>query len=368
MSEPTPAPVIFEHLPGKDGALLVCTLNSEATLNALTQEMIDTLSAKLFDAAADSRVKAVWLQGAGQKAFCAGGDIRKIYQAMIETKPGELAPSAAHFFKSEYKLDHQIHTYPKPLFVWGHGIVMGGGLGLMAGGRYRIVTEKTRLAMPEVTIGLYPDVGASYFLNRINERMKKPLGLFLGLTGARLGAADCMVVGMADIFMESLHKDALMKDLLANSVNAFHDVLAHFAQLSEPKLEISQIEKSLPAIEETLKASSMMQLWQNFEKLATDDPWVQTARDTLLKGSPTSAAVIFSQLERAKNLSLAECFEMERKMSCQFATHHDFREGIRALIIDKDNKPQWKPARLQDVTPELIEEHFQDLQGQESKD
>ena len=195
-------PVLFDELPTACGGRIgVATLNAPKSLNALSLEMVHQLEAKLDAWAVDRSIVAVWLEGSGDKAFCAGGDVVALYRSL--TEEGENRGSgrdsllAETYFTAEYHLDHRIHTYPKPLMVWGDGIVMGGGLGLMAGGFQRLVTETTRIAMPEITIGLYPDIGASWFLNR----MPPGVGAYLGLTGAQLNARDALDLGLADRFI-----------------------------------------------------------------------------------------------------------------------------------------------------------------------
>ena len=177
-------PILFDELPARDGGRIgIATLNAPKSLNALSLEMIRQLTAKLDAWASDHAVSAVWLEGAGDKAFCAGGDVVALYRAMTDdAHPDQGSEFAERYSAAEYRLDHCIHTFAKPLIVWGNGIVMGGGLGLMAGGGERVATESTRIAMPEITIGLYPDIGASWFLNR----MPPGVGAYLGLTGAQL--------------------------------------------------------------------------------------------------------------------------------------------------------------------------------------
>src|SRR5690606_15192614 len=172
----------------------IATLNVPRALNALSLEMIDLLKMQLDDWQQDARIAAVWLDAEGDKAFCAGGDVVRLYQSMVDTPTGERNHYAEAFFGREYQLDYLLHTYGKPVICWGHGIVMGGGLGLMSGCSHRVVTEKSRIAMPEITIGLHPDVGGSWFLSRMPGRT----GLFLGLTGANINAADALYIGLAD--------------------------------------------------------------------------------------------------------------------------------------------------------------------------
>src|SRR5690554_2336420 len=201
--------VLFDELDCQQGKRIgVVTLNSEKSLNALSLPMIQLLEPQLAKWADDATIACVFFQGAGDKAFCAGGDIVAMYKAM-QANPGVLVNEVADFFSQEYRLDYAIHTFPKPIILWGHGIVMGGGMGLMNGVSHRVVTERSLLAMPEVTIGLYPDVGATHFLNQMPEGC----GLFLGLTGAHMNASDALYLKLADHFAASSSKDDVIAGL-----------------------------------------------------------------------------------------------------------------------------------------------------------
>src|SRR5690554_6159952 len=203
--------VLFSTKDTADGHKIgIATLNSERSLNALSLAMIDALEPQLEAWANDDSIVCVWLEGAGEKAFCAGGDIVAMYKAAKDL-PKEPVAEVVDFFTREYRLDYRIHTYPKPLVVWGDGFVMGGGMGLMNGASHRIVTERSRLAMPEISIGLYPDVGGTYFLSRLPEGM----GLFLGLTAAQVNAADALWLGMADLALASDQKESTLHSLAA---------------------------------------------------------------------------------------------------------------------------------------------------------
>ncbi len=199
----------FEILKGQYGNIACITLNNPKTLNALNTEMIQAMQVALDTCENDETIKAVLIQGSGEKAFCAGGDVVGMYHSMKETSAGDIPEKAAQFFTNEYKLDYRLHTFPKPLISWGNGIVMGGGIGLAAACSHRIVTENSMYAMPEVTIGLYPDVAASWFFNR----MPTNIGMYLGLTGARLNASDAIFTKLADFFVLDEFKDELLEDL-----------------------------------------------------------------------------------------------------------------------------------------------------------
>lgn len=330
------------------------TLNSEKTLNSLSMEMIQLLSPQLDLWAHDKEVACVVLQGAGEKAFCAGGDIRALYDAMIQKKIGHDIPEAYKFFEKEYDLDYKIHTYPKPVICLGHGIVMGGGLGLLAGSSHRILSERSMIAMPEISIGLYPDVGASWFLNRMPQRT----GLFLGLTGARLNANDGIFVGLGDYILPRQHQNDFLNELvkipwtLKSTQN--HDLLSEtcLKWQQNHKLDTileSEIRKHYDFIQSITSSHSLLDIFDRFANLQVEDKWIVNCKKTFLSGSPTSAAIIFEQLNHTKHFSLKECFEFEYKLTCQFAKHPDFREGIRALIVDKDNSPKWSPSHINDL-------------------
>ena len=199
--------VLFQEISSNNGKkVAVITLNSPQSLNALSDDMISLIYPKLKQWKNQDDIVAVFLQGQGDKAFCAGGDIVHMYNDITADK-GNYSSGVEKYFANEYELDYFIHTFEKPFIVWGNGIVMGGGLGLMVGGSHRVVTEKSRIAMPEISIGLYPDVGGSYFLNR----MPNNCGMFLGLTGASINAADAKYCHLADYFIASENKDILIE-------------------------------------------------------------------------------------------------------------------------------------------------------------
>ncbi len=206
------------------------TLNAPQRLNALSLDMIDRLAPQLAAWAEDSEIVGVLLDGSGDKAFCAGGDVAALYRAIKAVPAGQAAPEIATFFEHEYRLDHLIHTYPKPLLCWGQGVVMGGGLGLMAGASHRVVTPSTRMAMPEITIGIYPDVGGSWFLRRMPGRA----GLFLALTGAPINAADARFAGLADYLIDEGERARLPELISATHWHAPDegDSAANHARLS----------------------------------------------------------------------------------------------------------------------------------------
>lgn len=351
--------VLLEERPAADGRLLaIATLNNERSLNSLSLDMINILLPALQRWAQDERVVAVFLQGAGEKAFCAGGDVRRICLAVREN--GIDDPYAQSFFTEEYKLDYLIHTFPKPVIVWGQGIVMGGGIGLMGGASHRVVTETSRLAMPEITIGLYPDVGGSYFLSRVKGR----LGLFVGMTGVHLNAADALFIGLADMAIPVARREIVIEHLCAESFSDDKEtrelqVSTLLMRESPPLLAHSELKPREALLNQRAASDDLAELYAALTSPAPDDTWLDRTAKTLAKGSPTSAALIQRQWQRGRDMSLAEVFREELILSTQCARHPDFIEGVRALLVDKDNAPKWQPASLAEVSESWIAEHYQ---------
>lgn len=345
------APVLCATLPTASGSLIgLLTLNAAPTLNALTLEMIDMLSVRLRAWADDPRVVMVMLQGAGEKAFCAGGDLQNLYRSMLEHHAGArredpLANTyAADFFAREYRLDYLIHTYPKPVLCWGHGIVMGGGIGLMAGASHRVVTERTRMAMPEVGIGLFPDVGGSWFLGRMPGR----LGVFLALTGASINASDAKFVKLADRVLAHADKAMVVDALLAQPWTGRRQdddaLLGAVLRAAETPHAPGPLRERLDAIDRLCAHERLQDVLDALAHVDRQDAWLDKAAAAAGRAAPTSLALAWQLLRKAPHLALADVFRMEYGMALRCAAGHDFAEGIRALLIDKDQSPQWQRA------------------------
>ena len=356
MSDPTSPSVSYREAETPGGQRIgFAELNAEKSLNALTLEMIRSLTVQLHAWAADPRIAMVVLSGAGERAFCAGADIRRLYADILAK--AEPLPGVA-FFAEEYRLDHFLHRYPKPLLVWGSGVTMGGGIGLMAGASHRIVTETSRLAMPETQIGLFPDVGASRFLGRLPRGQ----GTFIGMTGVALNAHDALVARLADHFISASDRVELWQRLettrwsvdAATNAAALNEVLASFARSAAARLPASQLEAHAAYIESVV-GSDFKTTYRRIVAYAGGDPWIAAASATLRAGSPTSAALSWELPRRLANASVADVFRLELSVAVHCCTRGDFTEGVRALLVDKDNAPRWSPSDVEDVSREWLE-------------
>jgi enoyl-CoA hydratase/carnithine racemase len=336
----------------------VVTLHAPETLNALSLTMVQTMLPAFRRWQTDDAIVGVFLHSAGDRAFCAGADLHELYHSL---RSGEPVPSAyaRGFFAEEYELDYLIHTYAKPIVCWGHGIVMGGGIGLMSGASHRVVTPASRLAMPEINIGLYPDVGGSTLLARMPGRV----GLFLALTAATLDAAGALFCGAADLALPADDRAPVLAVIQATRwTGAPGDDRAAVSQLLAGRalreLPASSVREHFELINELMAGDDLLAIAARLRALRHDDPWLAKAARAFTGGSPTSAALAFELQRRARDLSLADVFRLEYDVSLGCCAHPDFVEGIRALLVDKDRKPRWTPASLEDVTPALVEDHF----------
>lgn len=351
-------PIVFEEWKTGDDALIaVARLNTPKALNSLSLEMIRLLTPQLKRWAEDPRICAVWLEAEGDKAFCAGGDIVALYRSM--TEPNGTGEGEA-FFTEEYELDYLIHTFAKPIVCWGHGIVMGGGMGIMEGASHRVVTEKSKLAMPEITIGLYPDVAAGWFLNRTPGRT----GLFLGLTGARMNGADAVFTGLADRFIKHDLKAEVVSELKRqrwqgeNPHAVVGGVLRQFEQQSADAQPESPIRTHFDEINRVTDADTLEAVVSQLSELSGGDSWVAKATKSLASASPTSLALVWRHLHGCKHKSLKEVLDTELVMSQKCLDKGEFAEGIRALLIDKDQQPRWRYASLAEMDSAWIDDFF----------
>jgi enoyl-CoA hydratase len=336
------------------GGLVAVVLNRPRALNALSYEMCQVLDDGLRRWQADPAVHAVLIKGAGERAFCAGGDIRWLYQVL--TTRGE--DEALRFYALEYPMNARLHHFTKPYVALLDGITMGGGVGVSVHGSHRVVSERTVFAMPETGIGLFPDVGATYVL----PRLPGALGMYLGLSGARLGAADCLYAGIGACYVPSARLDELEAalaeaDLSGDAHAAVEAVLARFRDDPGPPPLLADIDR----IDACYGQRDLKAVLRALE----DDPtgWGQAQVATLSTKSPTSLAVTFRQLRAGASLEFDHAMRLEYRLVHRFMAGHDFREGVRAVIIDKDNRPQWRPSTLDGVTAADVEAYFRPLPG-----
>ncbi len=335
----------------KGGAGFV-TLNRPKALNALTLGMIRALKPQLEKWRDDKAVEAVVITGAGDRAFCAGGDVRAVYEA--GRNGGSLTEE---FFREEYRLNRMIHVFPKPYVALVDGITMGGGVGLSVHGSHRVATEKTMLAMPETGIGLFPDVGGTYFLPRLPGR----IGLFLALTGWRLNAADTVYCGLATDFVSSERIPALI-DAFGTADWASGDaetVVDRVIDAAKESPEASALAERRGVIDRCFAASSVEAILAALD--AEPGDWPAKIAGIIRKQSPTSLKVTFAQIARGAALDFDSAMVDEYRMSQAFMAGSDFYEGIRAVLVDKDHKPKWRPDELAAVTPGMVEAYFRSL-------
>jgi enoyl-CoA hydratase/carnithine racemase len=331
-------------------------LDRPKALNSLSLDMVRIMSQTLLDWREDTHIHAVVVKSSSEKAFCAGGDIR-FFHEVGKTSPQHGSALLDDFFTEEYALNHLIHHYPKPYIALMDGIIMGGGMGIAQSGpsnRMRIVTERTKMAMPEVNIGLFPDVGGSFFLPRTPGQ----IGTYLGITGEIIGAADALHAGLADVFIPAERLPAFEAMLLATDGNqreAIRAFAAPFQIQANPATSILAQQRAL--IDRHFAYDDVRSIAQSLAK--DDNPFAQHTLATMKKRSPLMICVTLEQLRRGKHMTVAQCLRMERTMVRRSFEHGEVLEGIRAVVIDKDHAPQWNPPALEEVTSEMVAAFFQ---------
>jgi len=349
------------ELAGTRQQVAIATLVREKPLNSLLLETIDRLAEKIDAWLADDSIACIVLDSSSERAFCAGADITVLYDS-IKKAGGGNNPHAQAFFLNEYKLDYALHTAKKPIVVWGNGIVMGGGFGLLGGCSHRIGTPTTRIAMPEITIGLFPDAGGTKFLSSLPDS----LGLFAGLTGCHLAAGDALRLDLLDVVVAAERKKDIFAELaiLPWGSDARENAQLVTAMLDQYRTSDTLPENLLPRRERVTELMETCLGADNFFSVfdstaAFGDEWLDAAMETYRHGSPTTARVFMEQMRRAKGMSLADMFRMELVIAYQCIRHADFPEGIRALLIDKDRNPQWAYKSALDVPDSYVEAHFE---------
>ena len=338
------------------GRLACLTLDRPRALNALSLDMVRNLTAILTTWRDDDAIDAVIVRGSQGRAFCAGGDIRYFYQVATVTPLGGSA-TLEDFFTEEYALNHLIHTFPKPYIAFMDGVVMGGGMGISQSGpahRMRIVTQRTKMAMPEVNIGLFPDVGGSYFL----PRARGHTGIYLGLTGHIIDGAQAIYAGLADVLVSHEQLDALQQRLASAPENNWRDSVAAFALPSTAAdgMSAPDLREHGRTIDRHFSLPSVAAIMASLAQDAA--PFAQAALASMRQRSPLMLCVTLEQLRRGATMRLADCLRMERTMVRHCFQHGDVVEGIRAAVIDKDDAPRWDPPSIEAVRPEQVARFF----------
>jgi enoyl-CoA hydratase len=322
------------------------TLNRPKALNALTYGMVQRIWEALLAWRQDPAVELVVLDGAGERGLCAGGDVVSLYQSR-----GEGSRLARTFWRDEYRLNALIGRYPKPYVAFMDGIVMGGGIGLSAHGRHRLVTERSQLAMPETGIGLIPDVGGTWLLSRAPGET----GAYLGLTGEIMQAADALYAGFADALVPVAQWNALIERLCDPRGGGVAAAIATFAT----KADISELARRRRDIDAAFSGRTVEAI---LAALETGGDWARERASLLRTKSPKSMKLTLAGIRRARALpSLEEALKIEYRLTCRLFEDGEFLEGVRALLVDKDRRPKWRPDRLELVTEAIVEAFFAPL-------
>ena len=358
------AVVLVNRLPATDGySIGQITLNLPATLNSLTQEMITLIHRTLDSWRSDEKIACVLFNSSSEKAFCAGGDVQELHRSSVE-QPGGPCEYAEGFFETEYRMNFALHTYPKPIICWGHGIVMGGGIGIFAGCSHKVVTEKSRFAMPEVSIALFPDVGGSFFLNKMPDN----IGRFLALTAANFNGQDALDLGFATVMLanasrqtlsDNLQQQAWSVDVVANAqaIDVLLDTMSSASDVQAPEALIAPHQQQVSK----LCVGSTKEVCQKISVATepeSESRWMQKARAGLRAGSPLALLWIDHQLQLTRDMGLADVFRSELLLGTNIVRHPEFAEGVRALLIDKDRNPNWQYKSIDEVPAGLIEQFF----------
>ncbi|HXP32268.1 MAG TPA: enoyl-CoA hydratase/isomerase family protein [Stellaceae bacterium] len=334
------------------GGLGIVTLNRPQALNTLSLAMYRRFDPALIEWSRDPTVRAVLVRGAGGRAFCAGGDVIAIYQARSQG-PGA-SDYKADFFREEYELVRRVHRFPKPYIALIDGIAMGGGMGISINGTFRIVTEATFVAMPEVQIGLFPDIGATRFLNLCPGR----IGLYLALTGKRLGAADALYCGFGTHFVARERLTEFTATLAGirwrkgEERGQAEEALSRYSGDAGPA--------SLPplqaAIDRCFAGDSVAAILAALAK--EEGEWAREAQDAMQRASPLSLAITFRQLGLGRGMEIEDALALEYRLTQHCMAGHDFFEGIRALLVEKDRKPRWQHRSIAAVSEAEIDGYF----------
>jgi enoyl-CoA hydratase/carnithine racemase len=336
----------FIEMSGDHGNLGIILLQRTSALNALNDSMVRAMHQQLTSWTSSASIKAVIIRAVSGRAFCAGGDIRSIYNKKITNDP-----TLGDFFWDEYRVNRQIFHFQKPYIALLDGITMGGGAGISIHGSHRVATENLSFSMPETGIGYFPDIGASYFLSRLQHK----LGYYLGLTGERIAYQDCLALGLVDTVIASDTQEQLIKKLAESALpdtSAVTNIIKSFSVTTpesplwahRKEIEICFSEKTVEDIVHALQTHG--------------GEWCLKTADVILSKSPSSLKIALRALQEGSHLDFDACMQMEERLAKHFMHSHDFFEGIRAAVIDKDRMPRWEPTTLGLVTSEFVDSYF----------
>lgn len=353
--------VIFSELSGIGGDIGIIVLNRPKVLNALTMDMCCAIGEQLEQWEQSDDIKAVVIRGEGERSFCAGGDIRYVYQ---QGKSG--TKKSRRFFWNEYRLNRKIFRFSKPYIALMHGLTMGGGAGIAVHGTHRVAAEDFIFSMPETGIGFFPDVGGSYFLPRCTGK----IGIYIGLTGDRINIADAIYSGIVDHLVPKKNFESLVYTLAETRFQAENLDLQIFDIINSFSLDIDSMDIAKPhllehrtGINQCFSAVTMEAIMESLKNLHS--AWGDAVIKTLQCKSPTSLKVTLRELHYGARMDFDDCMQMEYRIALQFLTQYDFYEGIRAAIVDKDQQPKWQPHRLHEVTDEYVDSFFEPLDESE---
>ena len=339
----------------KINSTIIITLTREKVLNALNLNMVREIFKNIKKWDNDKDISGVIIKGSGDKSFCAGGDIVSVYHAKSETE-SILSDS---FFREEYILNLAISNFSKPWISLLNGIAMGGGLGLSVHGSHRIVSEKTVTAMPETAIGLFPDVGGGYFLSRVDHFV----GTYLALTGKTLDGDNSIFAKIGTHFIENNLVDECVKKILSLKKYTKYDIDNILKKYDKKNKTQPSLEKNLQDINKHFNKKSIKEIINSLK--AENSIWCKEQLNILEKKSPTSMGVATRQLDISRSLNLKDCLSMEFRICQAMMDRHDFYEGVRANLVDKDRDPKWKPITIDLLEEKLIDDHFKKLEDKE---
>lgn len=328
--------------------------NRPEKLNSFSNNMVELMYKQLLKWKGDPEVAIIVLEGEGEKSFSAGGDVRELY----DLRDSNLEEYVIASFSKEYSMDMTMHLYPKPILAYMDGYVMGGGVGVSVAGSHRIATGKTKWAMPETSIGLYPDVGASYFMNK----MPGYIGRYLALTAKSINAADAIYARAADYYIDS-SSWADLRQAIAEKKWFSNTAYKELSNIIEQYNKTPLVESSLAELEEKINKHFGFDRMEDIvdslrEASNRGDEWADKTLKVMLSKSPTSLKVTLKQLVEGKKKSMKECFMMELEMAVKFMKCHDFFEGVRSVLVDKDRAPNWNPPTLEEAKEDYVASFF----------